>query len=268
LQVRKNLYHAIYILDPSKADALQVLANIADAIKADLPIKFGLLFYSPPVIEAEEARAAQGDDVKIDVKTMEEGEQLYRLISALHGRHGRAAAFDFIDSYAQRAMSISQNVAREEARKEAFRKAAKANKATVKDEAGKLTKVKYHKSLNNTAGARGLVESTRFVEETGLLPTKQPHLVINGQLVEGPFYLSFFLSLSVYIDVSIYLTFMILDRQTDRQIDRQTERQKVLLLTPLDHFHDPEALHPFSSYEAVRHTLRIRRMRLSVCAYI
>lgn len=184
--MRKNLYHAIYIVDPSKTETLQVLASISDSINADLPIKFGLLFYSPSVIEAVNARASQGDPVMIDVKTMDEGEQLYRLIAALHSRHGRGAAADFIASYATRGLSNpGSDAAREEARKDAFRKAAKGNKVTVKDEAGKLTKVKYHKTLNSTDGARGLVESTRFVEETGLLPTREPHLVINGQLVPG-----------------------------------------------------------------------------------
>lgn len=182
--VRKNFYHAIYVLDPASKDSIAALGIIANSIQGELPVKFGVLFHSAPAAKAEEAGRDAGGEVK-DVKAVDEGEQLVLLITALLTRHGRDAVTDFAVSYAQKAQNLATPEEREEARKETFTKTTKAHKATGKDADGKVTRAKYAKVLNITGGSSKLVASTKFVEQTGLLPTQQPRLVINGQLIDG-----------------------------------------------------------------------------------
>ncbi len=164
--------------------------HVEQHISNQLPVRFGIIFESQPVLEAYEN--AQKDPQpridatppEVDIEKIDEGEQLFRLFVALYEKHGRDAAFSFLSNYGGKLKSEHDPATRAELRKETFRQAAKENRALVKDENGKFTKVKYKPTLNSTKGAARLVASSQFIKEKGLSAVDRPQLVVNGLLLD------------------------------------------------------------------------------------
>ncbi len=117
-------------------------------INNQLPVRFGVIFDSRAVMEAHKAKAQTASTTsaqpeEVDIEKIDEGEQVFRLFVALYEKHGRDAAFSFLSNYGGKLKSEHDQSARADLRKDAFRQAAKENRALVKDENGKFTKVKH-----------------------------------------------------------------------------------------------------------------------------
>jgi len=180
--VAKNLYTAIYLLDPSDKSSGRFVREAMEHIQNSLPVRFGVIFKLKSTIENE----GNADDVA-ETEQVKAGRELYNLFVALSDRHGTDAAFTFWNLFEQKMLSLpSEGVAEyvEKSRKEAFRSAVKSHKAKERDSEGKLIRAKYTLSLNSTELLDRLRASTTFVQSTGL-DMNEPVLVLNGVILQG-----------------------------------------------------------------------------------
>ncbi|KAI9177410.1 hypothetical protein LWI28_014868 [Acer negundo] len=99
--IRKNLFHAVYVLDPATSCGLEVIEMIKSMYENSFPMRFGVIFYSANFIEKIEisggdlqASATKDDSqVKEDVSSL-----IIRLFFYIKENRGTQSPFQFLSN--------------------------------------------------------------------------------------------------------------------------------------------------------------------------
>ncbi|KAL5787384.1 hypothetical protein ACOSP7_004333 [Xanthoceras sorbifolium] len=99
--IRKNLFHAVYVLDPATSCGLEVIEMITSLYENSVPMRFGVILYSANFIKKIEksggdlhASAAKDDSqVKDDISSL-----IIRLFIYVKENHGTQSAFQFLSN--------------------------------------------------------------------------------------------------------------------------------------------------------------------------
>ncbi|KAJ9552536.1 hypothetical protein OSB04_016581 [Centaurea solstitialis] len=99
--IRKNLFHATYVLDPASICGLETVDMIVSLFESSLPIRFGMILYSTKLIETLEANGGE-----FPVSSLENDGQIKEDLSSLTIRlflyvkesHGMQNAFQFLSN--------------------------------------------------------------------------------------------------------------------------------------------------------------------------
>ncbi|KAG8368795.1 hypothetical protein BUALT_Bualt15G0083900 [Buddleja alternifolia] len=97
--IRKNLFHAVYVLDPASRCGLETIDTIISLFENNLPMRFGVILYSTKLVEKIEANDGElpGAHLKDD-----RGEDISSLIIQLFiyikDNHGTLTAFQFLSN--------------------------------------------------------------------------------------------------------------------------------------------------------------------------
>ncbi|KAK1548954.1 hypothetical protein Q3G72_001893 [Acer saccharum] len=97
--IRKNLFHAVYVLDPATSCGLEVIEMITSLYENSFPMRFGVILYSTNFIKKIEisggdlpASATKDDSkVKEDISSL-----IIRLFFHIKENHGTRPAFQFL----------------------------------------------------------------------------------------------------------------------------------------------------------------------------
>ncbi|GLU02935.1 hypothetical protein SLE2022_201650 [Rubroshorea leprosula] len=98
--IRKNLYHAVYILDPATICGLESLDMIKSLYENSFPVRFGVILYSTKFIKkiemsgGELLSSAFEDDSQIGDKST----LIIRLFIYIKENHGTQTAFEFLSN--------------------------------------------------------------------------------------------------------------------------------------------------------------------------
>ncbi|GAB2283600.1 hypothetical protein Dimus_018106 [Dionaea muscipula] len=97
--IRKNLFNAVYVVDPASSCGLEVIDMILDMYENQLPIRFGVILYSTSFINkigenaGEFNAAAGGSHFEEDTSNL-----IIRLFIYVKEQHGVQAAFKFLSN--------------------------------------------------------------------------------------------------------------------------------------------------------------------------
>lgn len=97
--IRKNLFHAVYVLDPATVSGLEVIDMIVSLYENNFPIRFGVILYSGKFIKKVETNGgrlqflADMDDDGQDVSTL-----IIRLFIYVEENFGTRTAFQFMSN--------------------------------------------------------------------------------------------------------------------------------------------------------------------------
>uniref|UniRef100_A0A2P2MAC6 Uncharacterized protein MANES_10G121900 n=1 Tax=Rhizophora mucronata TaxID=61149 RepID=A0A2P2MAC6_RHIMU len=98
--IRKNLYHAVYVLDPATLCGLESIDTILTLFANNFPVRFGLILYSTTFIKKIEMGG--GDlhlsAVQIDSQTEDLSSLIIRLFIYIKENHGTQTAFQFLSN--------------------------------------------------------------------------------------------------------------------------------------------------------------------------
>ncbi|GMH06742.1 hypothetical protein Nepgr_008582 [Nepenthes gracilis] len=95
--IRKNLFHAVYVVDPASSCGLEVINMIIDMYENQLPVRFAVILYSMKFmkkieINAGELHAAANDShLEEDISLL-----IIRLFMYIREQHGVRTAFTFL----------------------------------------------------------------------------------------------------------------------------------------------------------------------------
>ncbi|XP_057430669.1 UDP-glucose:glycoprotein glucosyltransferase isoform X2 [Lotus japonicus] len=94
-QIRKNLFHAVFVLDPATTCGLESIDMIISLYENNVPVRFGIVLYSSKYIMQLEDHSAKddGDKFEEDISNM-----IIRLFSYIKGNHGIQMAFEFLSN--------------------------------------------------------------------------------------------------------------------------------------------------------------------------
>ncbi|KAL5715758.1 hypothetical protein ACHQM5_017534 [Ranunculus cassubicifolius] len=92
--IRKNLFHAVYVLDPASICGLESIDTIISLYEGNFPVRFGAILYSSKLTKTFEEN---GGDVPVEENTHTDISSLIiRLFSYIEENHGTVAAFEFL----------------------------------------------------------------------------------------------------------------------------------------------------------------------------
>ncbi|CAK9160518.1 unnamed protein product [Ilex paraguariensis] len=95
--IRKNLFHAVYVLDPASICGLETVETIISLFENSLPVRFGVILYSTQYIKKIEVNGVV--PVENDSQTGEDVSSLIiRLFSYIKQNHGIQTAFQFLSN--------------------------------------------------------------------------------------------------------------------------------------------------------------------------
>ncbi|KMS95940.1 hypothetical protein BVRB_003480 isoform A [Beta vulgaris subsp. vulgaris] len=95
--IRKNLFHAVYVVDPATFCGLEVIDMIANLYENQLPVRFGVILYSTTFIEKVERSGGENFADSIVSSTDEDISSLIiRLFIYIKEHHGMLRAFKFL----------------------------------------------------------------------------------------------------------------------------------------------------------------------------
>ncbi|XP_012568016.1 UDP-glucose:glycoprotein glucosyltransferase [Cicer arietinum] len=94
-QIRKNLFHAVFVLDPATSCSLESIDMIISLYENTFPVRFGIVLYSSKYIRQLEDHSAKedGDKFEDDLSNM-----IIRLFSYIKGNYGIEMAFKFLSN--------------------------------------------------------------------------------------------------------------------------------------------------------------------------
>ena len=104
--VRRNLWTAIYLVDPGSLEDLGLLSEALAMVLHNLPVRFGFIFKSSALPDLSANDAGEAADKEVASAPPDEGVSLYRLFKSLYDRHGARAAFEFADGFFRKAASV------------------------------------------------------------------------------------------------------------------------------------------------------------------
>jgi UDP-glucose:glycoprotein glucosyltransferase len=184
--VRRNLWTAIYMLDPASLEDLQFISEAVNQVNHQLPVRFGFIFKSsavPPEDASEPAsdtaKTKEGESADGQVKKTvpeDEGIAFYRLFSSLYTRHGYKAAFDFADGYFRKAIAVGP-----EGRRGVLKEVTQGTAKRYRTEKGKT---KFARDVKSTASNEALRKSTAFARNSGVAEDGAA-CVVNGAVLQG-----------------------------------------------------------------------------------
>ncbi|KAK9053691.1 hypothetical protein SSX86_024765 [Deinandra increscens subsp. villosa] len=97
--IRKNLFHAVYVLDPASICGLETIDTIVTMFENSLPVKFGVILYSTKMIETLEANGGEFPPLESDVQIKEDISSLtIRLFFYIKESLGMLKAFEFLSN--------------------------------------------------------------------------------------------------------------------------------------------------------------------------
>lgn len=95
--IRKNLYHAVYVLDPASICGLETIDTIVTLFENSLPVRFGVILYSGKLIEKLEESGGElptsDNSIKEDLSSL-----TIRLFLYIKESHGIDKAFQFLNN--------------------------------------------------------------------------------------------------------------------------------------------------------------------------
>ncbi|XP_044490237.1 UDP-glucose:glycoprotein glucosyltransferase isoform X2 [Mangifera indica] len=99
--IRKNLFHAVYVLDPATAQGLQIIDMITSLYENNFPVRFGVILYSTKFInkievsggELESSAVEDDSQVKEDISSL-----IIRLFCYIKENHGSQTAFQLLSN--------------------------------------------------------------------------------------------------------------------------------------------------------------------------
>ncbi|KAK7302415.1 hypothetical protein RJT34_13304 [Clitoria ternatea] len=92
-QIRKNLYHAVFVIDPATTCGLESIDMIVSLYENNFPVRFGIVLYSSKHIMQLENHSAQDGEKFEDISDM-----IIRLFSYIKDNHGIQLAFEFLSN--------------------------------------------------------------------------------------------------------------------------------------------------------------------------
>ncbi|XP_061337152.1 UDP-glucose:glycoprotein glucosyltransferase isoform X1 [Gastrolobium bilobum] len=94
-QIRKNLFHAIFVLDPATTCGLESIDMIISLYENNFPLRLGIVLYSSKYITQLEGHSAKddGDKFEEDISNM-----IIRLFSYIKENYGVQMAFEFLSN--------------------------------------------------------------------------------------------------------------------------------------------------------------------------
>ncbi|KAK2966664.1 hypothetical protein RJ640_002362 [Escallonia rubra] len=99
--IRKNLFHAVYVLDPASICGLETIDTIISLFENNLPVRFGVVLYSTKFIQKIETNGGELPFAPVD-NDSQFGEDLSSLIMRLFiyikENHGTQMAFQFLSN--------------------------------------------------------------------------------------------------------------------------------------------------------------------------
>ncbi|KAI3827826.1 hypothetical protein L1987_01912 [Smallanthus sonchifolius] len=97
--IRKNLFHAVYVLDPASICGLETVDTIVTLFENSLPVRFGVVLYSTKMIETLEANGGEFLPLESDFQINEDLSSLtIRLFFYIKESHGMLKAFEFLSN--------------------------------------------------------------------------------------------------------------------------------------------------------------------------
>ncbi|KAL3350110.1 hypothetical protein AABB24_022896 [Solanum stoloniferum] len=99
--IRKNIFHAVYVLDPSSICGLETIDAIVSMFENHIPIRFGVILYSAKLIEEIES---SGGQLPLSYKEKDSPNQeeisslIIRLFIYIKENRGIATAFQFLSN--------------------------------------------------------------------------------------------------------------------------------------------------------------------------
>ncbi|XP_051146784.1 UDP-glucose:glycoprotein glucosyltransferase [Andrographis paniculata] len=96
--IRKNMFHAVYVLDPASPRGLETVDLIISLFENNLPMRFGVILYSAKLIEKVEA-----NDGELPIKSLEDDQEdvstlIIQLFVYIKENHGTLMAFQFLSN--------------------------------------------------------------------------------------------------------------------------------------------------------------------------
>ncbi|XP_047173369.1 UDP-glucose:glycoprotein glucosyltransferase [Vigna umbellata] len=92
--IRKNLFHAVFVLDPGTTCGLESIDMIISLYESDFPVRFGIVLYSSKyILQLENYSAKEDRDKFEDISDM-----IIRLFSYIKGNHNTQLAFEFLSN--------------------------------------------------------------------------------------------------------------------------------------------------------------------------
>ncbi|KAL3638178.1 hypothetical protein CASFOL_018048 [Castilleja foliolosa] len=96
--IRKNLFHAVFVLDPASLCGLETIDMIISMYENNLPVRFGVILYSAKLVEKIEAndgelQVAESKDDREDISSL-----IIRLFIYIKENHGSPMAFQFLSN--------------------------------------------------------------------------------------------------------------------------------------------------------------------------
>ncbi|XP_058110357.1 UDP-glucose:glycoprotein glucosyltransferase isoform X2 [Magnolia sinica] len=96
--IRKNLFHAVYVLDPATICGLESIDMIMSMYENNVPMRFGAILYSSRLIQKIEDNVGElpipsGSNAEEDISSL-----IIRLFLYVEENHGRQLAFQFLSS--------------------------------------------------------------------------------------------------------------------------------------------------------------------------
>ncbi|KAK7246869.1 hypothetical protein RIF29_41739 [Crotalaria pallida] len=94
-QIRKNLFHAVFVLDPASTCGLESIDMIISLYERNFPVRFGIVLYSSKYIMQLENHSTKEVDNKFeeDVSTL-----IIHLFNYVKGSYGIQTAFEFLSN--------------------------------------------------------------------------------------------------------------------------------------------------------------------------
>ncbi|KAJ0710636.1 putative UDP-glucose:Glycoprotein Glucosyltransferase [Helianthus annuus] len=95
--IRKNLFHAVYVLDPATICGLETVDNIVTLFENSLPIRFGVILYSTKMIETLQANGGEFPHLESEINE-DLSSLTIRLFFHIKESHGMLKAFEFLSN--------------------------------------------------------------------------------------------------------------------------------------------------------------------------
>lgn len=94
--IRKNLFHAVYVLDPGSVCGLEAIDTIISMYENNFPVRFGAILYSSKLIEKIEKNGVSAAEENIFIDDI--SSLIIRLFSYIKENYGTHAAFEFLSN--------------------------------------------------------------------------------------------------------------------------------------------------------------------------
>ncbi|KAL3679974.1 hypothetical protein R1sor_022930 [Riccia sorocarpa] len=177
--IRKNLYHAVYVIDPALPVELKLVENIVYYVQNHVPVRFGVILASSKQIEAVESK---GGDVSAlpESEEVDVSEMIIRMFHYFRENMEVQTAFGFLNL-----VWLNEEVEkREEGDEPVSASVAETVFIDILRAKGKSSEAIFKSLKEGTEFKEKVLDSSVFVYKLGL-SQMHPCMLMNG-LVYGP----------------------------------------------------------------------------------